>query len=365
MGVAFPSLAGLPQAYTAEQLRAWKTGARPAGPLGLMPAIAKKLSEDDISAVARYFADSPPRSRRRADEHSIIRAGDPGAGARVACAVVASGTARTRRVARGCDRAGQRRVLAAPVHPAAGELHPGHAVGRYDPAWRGHLPEYRKGAAPAVRRHQLDCNNCHLGRRRLAHSAPLWAAWVSFPAFREKNGHVNTFAERLQGCFRFKYERHRAAARRKVLVALQQPILRGSPRARRWEEPPGRGYPRLAAPATAPDYARGQQVYAQQCALCHGPDGAGQSPGAGRVPPLWGPHSYNWGAGMDAARNAAGFIKANMPLGLSGSLSDQEAWDVAMFVDSQERPQDPRLPAPCRRPGPSSTTRAGPCMDKS
>lgn len=45
---------------------------------------------------------------------------------------------------------------------------------------------------------------------------------------------------------------------------------------------------------------------------------------------------------MHEMQNAAGFIKANMPLGLGGTLTDQEAWDVAMFMDSHDRPQDPR-----------------------
>lgn len=46
---------------------------------------------------------------------------------------------------------------------------------------------------------------------------------------------------------------------------------------------------------------------------------------------------------MHDIKNAAGFIKANMPLGLGGKLTDQEAWDVATFMDSHERPQDPRF----------------------
>src|SRR5699024_3359873 len=39
---------------------------------------------------------------------------------------------------------------------------------------------------------------------------------------------------------------------------------------------------------------------------------------------------------------AAGFIQNNMPLGQPNSLSDQEAWDIAFYMSSQERPQDPR-----------------------
>jgi len=60
-------------------------------------------------------------------------------------------------------------------------------------------------------------------------------------------------------------------------------------------------------------------------------------------PPLWGKDSFNAGAGMHSVKNAAAFIKANMPLGKGNSLSPQEAWDVAQFVDSHDRPPDPRV----------------------
>ena len=47
----------------------------------------------------------------------------------------------------------------------------------------------------------LQCSNCHLDAGRLANAAPLWAAYVAFPAYRAKNGHVNTFQERMQAAF--------------------------------------------------------------------------------------------------------------------------------------------------------------------
>lgn len=56
VGDDFPPLAGQSATYIANQLEAWKTGTRPAGPLGLMPAIAAKLSESDIRSVSAYFA---------------------------------------------------------------------------------------------------------------------------------------------------------------------------------------------------------------------------------------------------------------------------------------------------------------------
>jgi thiosulfate dehydrogenase len=129
-----------------------------------------------------------------------------------------------------------------------------------------------------------------------------------------------------------------------VLVALETYaywLAKGAPLG---EKIAGRGYPKLAAPAQKADFARGAQVYPQHCALCHGADGQGQSTNGKTVfPPLWGDHSFNWGAGMHEIQNAAGFIKANMPLALGNSLTDQQAWDVATFMDSHERPQDPRF----------------------
>ena len=190
----------------------------------------------------------------------------------------------------------------------------------------------------------LQCSNCHIDSGRLANSAPLWAAYVAFPTYRAKNGHVNTFQERLQGCFLYSMNGKAPPLNDKVLVALESYayfLANGAPTG---AELPGRGYPKVPKPAKL-DYAHGGEIYAQKCALCHGADGQGQSSSDGTTvfPPLWGVRSFNWGAGMSSITNAAGFVKANMPLSQGNTLSDQEAWDVATYLDSQERPQDPRF----------------------
>ena len=56
------------------------------------------------------------------------------------------------------------------------------------------------------------------------------------------------------------------------------------------------------------------------------------------MPPLWGPQSFNDGAGMSRPGVAAAFIRTKMPLGRGGSLDDQDAWDLAAFVTSMPRP---------------------------
>lgn len=190
----------------------------------------------------------------------------------------------------------------------------------------------------------LRCSNCHLQAGRLAGSAPMGPAYVSYPAYRSKNGHVNSFEERLQGCFRFSMNGKVPKLGDPVLVALESYsfwLAKGLPVD---EKPAGRGFPKLAKPDLPADYARGGQVYSQHCASCHGAEGLGQSSGGHVVfPALWGPRSFNWGAGMGSIKNAAEFIHTNMPLGLGGSLTPQQAWDVAKYMDSQVRPQDPRF----------------------
>ncbi|WP_225856573.1 c-type cytochrome [Achromobacter xylosoxidans] len=189
----------------------------------------------------------------------------------------------------------------------------------------------------------LNCSSCHLDAGRRPDAAPMWAAYVMYPAYRAKNGHVNTLAERLQGCFRFSMNGKPPAADDPVLIALQTYMFWLADKAPTGVPLKGHGYPKLPAPAQKADYLRGSQVYARNCAVCHGDQGQGQKNGEHWVfPALWGPDSFNWGAGMHQIKNAAGFIKVNMPLGRGGLLSDQEAWDVAYFMNAHERPQDPR-----------------------
>ena len=190
---------------------------------------------------------------------------------------------------------------------------------------------------------QLSCESCHLDAGRLANAAPLWGAYPMYPAYRSKNHHVNTFAERLQGCFAYSMNGKAPSLGDPVLIALESYAYWMAKSAPIGTSLPGRGYPKVAKPALPPDYARGNAVFKRDCALCHGDNGEGQQAAGHTVfPPLWGAQSFNWGAGMEQVNNAAGFIKANMPLGRGNTLTDQDAWDVAYFMNAHERPQDPR-----------------------
>ncbi|MGB3290427.1 MAG: c-type cytochrome [Burkholderiaceae bacterium] len=196
----------------------------------------------------------------------------------------------------------------------------------------------------------LACVNCHLDAGRRENSAPMWGAYVRYPAYRGKTKSISTLEDRITGCFTYSMNAQASPSGKppapgsdvyRDLMTYFYWMSNGAPTG---EKLPGSGYPKVKKTKEGYDVVRGQKVYAQNCALCHGANGQGQKdPESGVVfPPLWGPDSYNWGAGMARVDTAAGFIKANMPLGKPFSLSDQEAWDVAAYLDSRERPKDPR-----------------------
>ena len=79
---------------------------------------------------------------------------------------------------------------------------------------------------------------------------------------------------------------------------------------------------------------KGSALFMDRCAKCHGPAGEGTAV----APPLWGSKSYNVGAGMARVRTAAEFIRNNMPFDQAGTLTNQQAIDVAAFVSARPRP---------------------------
>lgn len=199
-------------------------------------------------------------------------------------------------------------------------------------------------AAPEFAGNHLRCANCHLDAGRTAGAAPLWAAFGNFPIWRDKNKQMNSFEKRVQDCFIYSINGKPPPLGGEVLLAVSAYAGWLAQGQRIGTSPPGRGFPAIAAPPLPPDDARGRAAFAEKCAACHGPEGQGLIDGGTVVnPPLWGPNSYNWGAGMAQVDKAAAFIRANMPLGDGNSLSVQQAWDIAWFIDGQPRPQDPRF----------------------
>ena len=89
------------------------------------------------------------------------------------------------------------------------------------------------------------------------------------------------------------------------------------------------------------DAQRGRDVFTERCQSCHGADGQGVQIGDKKAGPLWGPDSWNDGAGAARVYTLAGIIRYSMPYLDPGSLSDADAQHVATFINTQPRPRYP------------------------
>lgn len=188
----------------------------------------------------------------------------------------------------------------------------------------------------------LACENCHLDGGRRRYAAPLWAAFGMYPSYQAKTGQVISYQQRLQQCFQFSENGYPPPLDSQVIRALtaySHWLATGAPIG---VQMPGRGLEPVPPTGHDPDPVAGRKVYASHCAMCHGGDGQGMGAhGHHRYPPLWGSASFNRGAGMAKQSLAAAFIKANMPYG-NANLTDQQAEDVAAWIELQDRPADPR-----------------------
>lgn len=185
----------------------------------------------------------------------------------------------------------------------------------------------------------LNCTSCHLQGGTVAKAGPWVGITGVFPEYRARNAKVNQLPDRVNDCFERSLNGKALppdGEEMTAIVAYMTWLSTGVPTGVSVE---GRGFPRIANPPT-PDKANGEVLYGQKCAACHGAEGQGLAgaEGAYLYPPVWGDRSYNIGAGLARLDTAAAFIKWNMPLGAGGTLSDQEAYDIAEFVIHQPRP---------------------------
>ena len=203
----------------------------------------------------------------------------------------------------------------------------------------------------------LDCQSCHLGGGTQRFALPLAGVWGVFPAYIARENDVQTLEERINGCMQRSLNGKPLPVDGKEMTSILtyiRFISAGQPVGQSLD---GRGTPPLPLPDRAADPVRGKAVFTQICSACHSPDGQGvrlapdDAKAAGRryqYPPLWGPDSFNDGAGMNRAITMARFAHANMPFGTTFAtpvVSEADAFDVAAFVVSQPRPHQAGLDA--------------------
>jgi len=195
----------------------------------------------------------------------------------------------------------------------------------------------------------LACGNCHLQAGTQAYAMPLTGVWGQFPQYRAREGAVVTLEERINGCMqRSMHGRALSLDSRemKAFSAYMRWLSEGVPDGAKLL---GAGTLQIKEPMRAADPGRGAEIYTQVCAACHGPDGLGQRTQNGlgyQFPPLWGPDSYNNGAGMSRLLTAAAYAMHNMPVGTRFDvpvLTDEQAYDVAGYIVGHDRPKKENL----------------------
>jgi len=185
----------------------------------------------------------------------------------------------------------------------------------------------------------LNCSSCHLDAGRKPYASPWVGLWGVFPEYRSRNGQVDALQDRVNDCFErsmngrpLPYDSDEMRGILAYIWWLSKDVPTGV-------AVRGRGFARVPMSRSA-DPKRGEAIYAAKCAACHGTDGQGRDGPNGEYlfPALWGPKSFNIGAGMARLSNAAGFVKANMPVGQGNTLSDVDALDIAAYFTRQPRP---------------------------
>lgn len=191
----------------------------------------------------------------------------------------------------------------------------------------------------------LSCNNCHLYAGTKPYSGALIGVVKRFPQFRGRENKMGTIEERINGCFERSMNGRvlpEDSVEMKAFVSYLSWLDR-------FAEPDGsyvgKGFLTIEIPERPVDLEHGKAIFDRLCFACHQPDGQGVKMKNSHVyqyPPLWGPDSFNNGAGMNRVITAANFIKGNMPFGATYEdplLTDEEAYDVAGYINQQLRPQ--------------------------
>ena len=193
----------------------------------------------------------------------------------------------------------------------------------------------------------LACSSCHLDGGRRRYGLSLIGVAGAYPRDMARENAMQSLAQRINGCFERSMNGRALPENSREMAAIIAYIGFLSDAAPADME--GRGAPAIQQMERAADPARGAVVYSANCAVCHGANGQGlrNTNGEGySYPPLWGPDSFNTGAGMHRIITAANFIRANMPYGVtheSPQLTAEQAFDVAAFINVQPRPERDHL----------------------
>lgn len=190
---------------------------------------------------------------------------------------------------------------------------------------------------------KLSCSSCHADGGTGA-NLNLVGVNRTFPQYNSRSGQMIVLEDRIQQCFERSMNGTAPAKDSEEMKAMVQYInyiSKNVPEGTK--ERPWVVAPAIKGPLPEPNLANGEKLFQQACAACHGVDGGGNGGGPTVRPAVWGDDSFNIGAGMSRIRTAAGYIQRYMPkiqMGVHapGTLTKQEAVDLAAYILSKPRP---------------------------
>jgi thiosulfate dehydrogenase len=189
----------------------------------------------------------------------------------------------------------------------------------------------------------MNCQNCHLQAGTQFYANSYLAVATNYPRFSPRSGGSETLIHKINDCMERSLNGQKldtSSREMRAMVVYIKSIDNNDIAAKA-----ANGTQQLSFLSRAANASNGNILYQQKCFSCHGQNGEGRlaiDSATYIYPPLWGVHSYNVSAGIFRISKLAGFIKNNMPFGatyLAPQLTEEQAWDIAAFINSQPRPQ--------------------------
>jgi len=207
--------------------------------------------------------------------------------------------------------------------------------------------------APRLAPGKMSCSNCHMNAGQREKSLPLVGVAGMFPEYNRRAGRLFSLGDRITDCF-LRSENATGGTLHpdelptptsSEVLAISAYLTWLARGAEVGKNPTWRGQNTIASANLVPveklDARKGEAIYADRCVNCHGADGQGVEIGDKKAGPLWGPDSWNDGAGAARVYTLAGMIRYSMPYLDPGNVTDEDAQHVAAFIDSKPRPAFP------------------------
>ncbi len=199
------------------------------------------------------------------------------------------------------------------------------------------------GVAGQYLGNKMNCTNCHLDAGTRPYGFNFFSTYGNYPQYRSREDAVLTIEQRVNNCVERPHNGDPLPLDSKEMIAIVSYIKflgEGIPIGSKAVGSEGIS---IEFPDRPADPVKGKEIFLRECISCHMEDGQGKwlpDKSGYEYPPLWGTYGYQPGSSMFRIIKAARFIKANMPFEIASwqkpKLTDEEAFDVAAYINSEE-----------------------------